>query len=112
VEAADRVSTTLEGSMPLLLLLLLILVPTVPLASQTATGDLPSSPAVSAPLAAPDAPAATADHSAPSAPLVTLREAEAAEGSAAQPTVQGFLYHVFLTAVTALVTALVWRAVF
>jgi hypothetical protein len=111
VEAADRVSTTLEGSMPLLLLLLLILVPTVPLASQTATGDLPSSPAVSAPAAA-DAPAPTADHSAPSAPLVTLREAEAAEGSAAQPTVQGFLYHVFLTAVTALVTALVWRAVF
>lgn len=32
--------------------------------------------------------------------------------AAAQPTVRGFLYQVFLTAVTALVTALVWRAVF
>lgn len=45
---------------------------------------------------------------------VPLRaEAErSASAAAAQPTMRGFLYQVFLTAVTALVTALIWKAVF
>jgi hypothetical protein len=37
---------------------------------------------------------------------------ERAAAVAAQPTAQGFLYQVLLAAVTALVTALIWKAVF
>lgn len=36
---------------------------------------------------------------------------EAAESTAAQPTTRGFLYHVLLTAVSALITALIWKLV-
>lgn len=39
-------------------------------------------------------------------------KAAPASSSAAQPTMGGFLYQVFLAAVTALVTALIWKAVF
>lgn len=35
-----------------------------------------------------------------------------AETAAAQPSMRNFLYQVFLAAVTALVTALIWKAVF
>jgi hypothetical protein len=96
--------------MPLLLILLLL---ATPVAAQAPPTDRPDSPPVAAPMLH-----AVDDRWTPAPADATLRieQRAAAHGnaadSAAQPTVQGFLYHVFLTAVTALVTALIWRAVF
>ncbi len=97
--------------MPVLLFLLLLA--GAPVASQTPPRNAAgaSGAPVAATASAPEdvAPASTGA-------MLRLERAEAARasdaGTAAQPTVQGFLYHVFLTAVTALVTALIWRAVF
>lgn len=50
----------------------------------------------------------TSLHAAP----VRAEEEKPASEAAAQPTMRGFLYQVFLTAVTALITALIWKAVF
>lgn len=51
------------------------------------------------------------DSASDSRPEVT-RSTAVAETAARQPTVRGFLYQVLLAATTALVTALIWKAVF
>lgn len=47
-----------------------------------------------------------------SVPAPAVSRYSSGSTAAAQPTMRNFLYQVFLAAVTALVTALVWKAVF
>lgn len=97
--------------MPVLLILLLCT--TLPLTAQVTTGDPAVRPAISPAAAVPTAQEASQSlGTLPADSVASLHAVEGAGGAAAQPTVQGFLYHVFLTAVTALITALIWRAVF
>jgi hypothetical protein len=97
------------------LLMLLLLALPAPLLGQAVEPDHSPEETVTLEMEAPEeaeAPSARTGasieeiHAAPS----TMEAASSAV--AAQPTMRNFLYQVFLAAVTALITALIWKAVF
>lgn len=96
--------------MPLLLLLLL-------LAASSAQGQLPpaapqAAPLVSGQLAGDTASAEAAAELFRQHRRPALDRDGAAAAEAVQPSMRNFLYQILITAVSALVTALIWKAVF
>lgn len=96
-------------------LMLLLLVLSAPLAGQEpeplAVAEESASLEPEAPPATEIAMPRTAEPSGETTPAPSIVESSTA-AAAAQPTMRNFLYQIFLTAVTALITALIWKAVF
>lgn len=100
--------------MRLLLLLLLLLVFAAPGRGQDRPGSAPLPREV--PLASQQERADTALPAGAelnrSVRLALVREERSPSVGAAQPSMRNFLYQILITAVSALVTALIWKAVF
>lgn len=95
-------------------LILLLLIPSAGWTQARPEPEVTSEPAaVQAQAAQPD----TVRSGSAMQPVSTVaaaaeRKRDAAAAEVAQPTMRNFLYQILLTAVTALITALIWKAVF
>src|SRR5690606_26872852 len=90
-------------------LLVLIFSPLAPIAEPAFTDSLPASTAIEVEATVVPAPAPAPDAE-PTVELVEVSERELA-ATAARQSASGFLYQVLLAAVTALITALIWKAI-